>query len=130
MTPIISKSDYFTLKNYVMNCPPNLKTVELGQLMEELERAEIVEDEQMDAEIIQINSKFEIEEIASKKKMQFTLTLPHHANLKEKKLSIFTPLGVALIGFKKGMEIQWKLPGGVKQIRINKVEKLTEVGFE
>lgn len=94
--------------------------------MDEMERAKIVEDDQVGEDIIRINSTFEIEEISTKKVMKFTLTLPHHSNLKEKKLSIFTPLGVALIGFQKGMEIEWPLPGGVKRIVIKEVERLAE----
>lgn len=127
MTPIISKSDYFTLKNYVMTCPPQMKTKEVGLLMEELEKAEVIEDDQISEDIIQINSSFEIEEVKAKKKMNFILTLPHQANLKDKKLSIFSPLGVALIGFRKGMTIQWNFPGGIKSIKINKVNKLAEI---
>jgi regulator of nucleoside diphosphate kinase len=49
------------------------------------------------------------------------LTVPKLANLEEKKLSIFTPLGAALIGFKQGSVIDWELPGGRKKLEIIKV---------
>jgi len=44
MKPIISNKDYHTLKELVTGYPENLKSKEIGQLMEELERAEIVDE--------------------------------------------------------------------------------------
>ncbi|HQG58795.1 MAG TPA: GreA/GreB family elongation factor [bacterium] len=31
--------------------------------------------------------------------------------------------GTALIGYRQGDEIEWKMPGGVKQFKVIKVEK-------
>lgn len=118
MKPIISNSDYSTLKSLITNCPPHLKSREIGQLAEELDKAEIVDDKKVSDDIIKLNSQFEAEDIHTKKTWKFVLTLPSHANLKDQKISVFSPLGVALIGFKKGMTIQWALPGGLKKIRI------------
>jgi len=50
------------------------------------------------------------------------LTLPKYANLEEKKLSVLSPLGVALIGFQQGMEIEWHLPAGLKKFKILAVQ--------
>lgn len=118
MKPIISNSDYSTLKSLITNCPQHFKSKEIGQLAEELDRADIVADKKIEADIIQLNSRFEAEDIVTKKRWKLMLTLPAQANLKDQKISVFSPLGVALIGFKKGMVIQWTLPGGLKQIKI------------
>lgn len=118
MKPVISNSDYTTLKSLIVNCPQHLKTKEIGQLMEELNKAEIVTDKKLGNDVIKLNSLFEAEDIVSKKSWKLMLTLPGDANLKEQKISVFSPLGVALIGFKKGMTIQWALPGGMKNIKI------------
>ena len=118
MKPVISDTDYSTLKELIVNCPQHLKTKEIGQLMEELNNAEVVKEKKLGNDVIKINSLFEAEDINSKKTWKLMLTLPKEANLKEQKISVFSPLGVALIGFKKGMTIQWTLPGGMKQIKI------------
>lgn len=118
MKPVISNSDYTTLRSLIVNCPQHLKTKEIGQLMDELNKAEVVTDKKLGNDVIKINSLFEAEDMSSKKKWKLMLTLPGEANLKEQKISVFSPLGVALIGFKKGMTIQWALPGGMKKIRI------------
>ncbi|HQE11910.1 MAG TPA: GreA/GreB family elongation factor [Flavipsychrobacter sp.] len=123
MKPIISHTDYNTVKSYIANCPTHLKTKEMNDLVTELDRAEHWEDEKVKEDVIQINSSFEVEDTASKKVMKFFLTLPQHADLKQRKISIFSPLGIALIGFTKGMTIKWALPGGEKLLKILNVSK-------
>lgn len=118
MTPVISNKDYHTLKTLITSYPDNLKSKEIGQLMEELERAEIVEEDQLDEDVIRLNSSFEAEDVLTKKLWKLTVTLPQQANIKEQKISVFSPLGVALIGFKKGMTVKWELPGGMKTLKI------------
>lgn len=118
MKPIISHTDYNTIKSLIANYPSHLKTKEIGQLKTELERADIVEDEKLTDDVVRINSYFEAEDLATKKILRLTLTLPDQANLKEQKISVFSPLGVALIGYKKGMSIEWMLPGGAKTIKL------------
>ncbi len=118
MTPVISSKDYHTLKTLITSYPDNLKSKEIGQLMEELERAEIVEEDQLDEDVIRLNSSFEAEDVLTKKLWKLTVTLPQQANIKEQKISVFSPLGVALIGFKKGMTVKWELPGGMKTLKI------------
>ncbi len=95
----------------------------MNDLVTELDRAEHWEDEKVKEDVIQINSSFEVEDTASKKVMKFFLTLPQHADLKQRKISIFSPLGIALIGFTKGMTIKWALPGGEKLLKILNVSK-------
>lgn len=118
MKPIISYTDYNTLKSLIVNCPPDLKTKEIGQLVTELDRAKLVEDDEVSHDVITLNSTFEVEDMDTSKTWKLTLTLPFRANVKEQKISIFSPLGIALIGFRKGMTIRWSLPGGMKTIKI------------
>lgn len=118
MKPIIGTSDYKALKTLIANCPAELKTIEIGKLYAEIERAEKVEDHELGLDIIRLNSKFEVEDTAAKKAWSLKLTLPQDADVRQQKLSVFSPLGVALLGFKKGMTIQWELPGGLKNLKI------------
>ncbi len=121
MKPVISYTDYNILKSLVTNYPAHLKTKEIGQLMDELASADIVDDSQMNDDIIRLNSYFEAEDVHTKRLFKLTITLPEQANLKEHKISVFSPLGIALLGFKKGMTIEWSLPGGRKTIKIVEV---------
>lgn len=118
MKPVISTTDYNTLKSIIANYPFQLKSKEVGQLIAELGRADIVADDELGPDVVRLNSCFEAEDLAINKTWKLTLTLPSQANIKEQKISVFSPLGIALIGFKKGMTIQWTMPGGLKRIKI------------
>jgi len=118
MKPIISNTDYKVLKTLIANCPADFKTIEIGKLVTELERADKVDDNELALDIIKLNFSFVVEDTGAKKAWSLKLTLPQEADVRQQKLSVFSPLGVALLGFKKGMTIQWQLPGGLKNLKI------------
>lgn len=118
MKPILTKSDYNTIKDLIVNTPAHLRTKEISLLAREIENAKKVPDSKIEPNIIQLNSTFEIQDIESGQVLKYKLTLPKEANIAEKKASVLSPLGVALIGFQTGMEIEWMLPGGLKKLKI------------
>ena len=122
MKPILTKSDYNTILALLKNLPIHLRGKEVAQLQNEINLAEVRDDFQISEDIIQLNSQFEVVETLSGQKMNYQLVLPHFANLKQNKISILSPLGVALIGFQQGMTIEWQLPGGLKKLHINWVK--------
>ncbi|MBN7812249.1 GreA/GreB family elongation factor [Algoriphagus sp. H41] len=121
MKPIISHQDYKTIYSLIQDMPSSQRTKEMGQLQQELDSAARVEESEIAESIIRLNSYFEVKDQASGKTLQLRLVLPKQANLAEQKLSILSPLGVALIGFGEGMVVDWVLPGGPKKLEIIKV---------
>ena len=122
MKPILTKTDYSIIKELILNTPSPMITKEISLLAREIEKARKVTDSKIEPQVIRINSHFEVQDVASGQLLKFQLTLPKTANLAEKRLSLFTPLGVALIGFQEGMEIEWPLPGGLKKLKIISVQ--------
>ena len=55
------------------------------------------------------------------KPIQFQIVYPDKANMKENKISIFSPIATALIGYKVGDEIDWMVPAGMTHIRIDEI---------
>ena len=45
----------------------------------------------------------------------------YRANFRENKISIFSPVATALIGYKESDEIEWMVPSGMTKIRIDKI---------
>jgi regulator of nucleoside diphosphate kinase len=101
--------------------PVAQRTKEMGQLQKELESALKVDDKKLEDTIIRLNSYFEVLDQSTGKTLQFKLVLPKLADLSQQKISILSPLGVALIGFREGMVVEWMLPGGLKKLQILKV---------
>ncbi len=122
MIPTINSTDFKILKTLIANYPVQLKTKEVGGLAVELERAKVVEDDAIHPDIIRLGSEFVAQDLESEKKWTLTLTLPEDADMSKQRISVFSPLGVALIGFEKGDTVEWKLPGGLKKLKILSVK--------
>ncbi|GAB3218165.1 GreA/GreB family elongation factor [Algoriphagus aestuariicola] len=127
MKPIISNTDYRAIYSLIQDLPASQRTKEMGQMQNEIESATKVPDGGLEAGIIRINSYFEVMDLDSGKTFQLRLVMPKMANLAEQKISILSPLGVALIGFGEGMLVDWVLPGGPKRLKILKVDNSPQV---
>lgn len=121
MTPILTKTDLSIIKNLLEEAHRAAVSKDLDLLMGELDKANVVADDEIEKDIVRLNSTVEVEDVANKKVMKFQITLPKDADFKQQKISVLAPIGIALIGFKEGMTIEWTLPGGNKTINILKV---------
>ena len=86
--------------------------------MSELSKAEIVPSEKIDKDVVTMNSEVKLFFENTQKEQSFKIVYPQDANLKENKISIFSPIATALIGYKIGDEIEWIVPGGMTKIKI------------
>lgn len=111
--PIILLSEYQSLRELIKRNPKEGKP-----LSDELDRAIVIKKEESNKKIIRIGSEVEFEVMKTKNNMKIQLVLPQEANLKEQKISIFAPLGTALIGFSENDEVEWEMPGGKMLLKI------------
>ena len=116
--PIIELAEYQLLRDLIKRNTDRKVYKEAKQLSDELDRAIVIQKEELNPKIIRIGSKIQLDVIKSNQKLEIQLVLPEDANLKEKKISLLAPLGVALIGFSEGDEVNWEMPGGTTQIKI------------
>lgn len=110
---IITEDDYQQLKQYIVDGSAQDMT-----LSAELKRAVVVSKNELPKNTVRINSKVTVLELRNEKIMDFTLVMPAHADMPNGKISILTPMGAAIIGFRKGDEVEWQVPGGLKRFRI------------
>ena len=133
---ILEKKEYVYLKR-ILNISGYTGDFEtqksLKRLSEELKNAQIVDETEMPKEVIRFNSKIIV---SSKNGWNKTilLVIPPEKNAKEDKVSILTPIGAALFGYSEGDTIEWDLPSGKQQLKIeavsqNKDEKKIEINI-
>ncbi len=118
---VLCESDFQTLKEYVGISTARPKGDEMS-LAYELGRATVVKDEALPPDTVKLNSKVTVEDVDTRKTAAYTIVMPENADISQKKVSIVAPMGSALIGFRKGEEVEWKLPAGIKKFRIVDVE--------
>ncbi|MBS1615283.1 MAG: GreA/GreB family elongation factor [Bacteroidetes bacterium] len=123
---IITEHDYRLIKRYITQAPAG----EGLALEHELERAIIVHKYAFPPHTVAMNSRVSVQEMASKKSFELTIVAPHQADASKRMISILSPLGTALIGFRKGQEVEWRMPGGMRKFLILEVENTDEIHAE
>ncbi len=91
-------------------------------LMHEIKRAIIVKNSAFPSNTVRINSNVKILNLETEETSVFTIVIPQSADIKSKKVSVLTPMGTALIGFREGDLISWKMPNGMKHFKILEVD--------
>lgn len=94
------------------------KKLDLNQLDKELERAKIVEPQDIPRDFITMNSVVRIKDLESGEEMTYMLVFPSDANIETGKISILSAIGTALIGYRSGDIIEWQVPSGLKRLKI------------
>lgn len=120
---ILNKIDYSRILHCI-KVQKELKSIsgtEMEKLMEEFKRARIVEPYEVPGNVVTMNSVVKITFPKLKKEVQLKIVYPHEARIKEWKISILSPIAIALLGYKTGDEIDWLVPGGVTKIRIDDI---------
>lgn len=119
---IISKKDYDILKDH-LKLSTNLSEFNKQKLEQELNAAQVLEGQDLPADVVSIESFVTIESVDNKKTFTFQLVMPAEANMTKKKLSVFAPIGIALLGYRTGALVEWEMPDGVKKFKIIEVKK-------
>jgi regulator of nucleoside diphosphate kinase len=121
---ILQKRDYDLLVKYIFSnlTPLSTDNRNAEQLYEELKNAVILEgDGPLPHDVIRLHSKVEVVEKFSGRNFTFTIVLPSEANVGKRRLSVFAPLGVALMGYRKGQRVYWQMPSGDKEFFVKNV---------
>lgn len=91
-------------------------------LESELGRADIVDPEDMPPTVVTMNSTVRFKVDGSNEEFTLTLVYPKNADSSGHTISIFAPVGSALLGLSQGDEIEWPKPGtGALKVRIEEV---------
>ena len=105
---IIKNSDYQRLLPLLRHSAEELAEA----LEEELSRAEIVADQDLPPDAVALNARVTFCDVDAAKDTTVTLVFPDDANLAEQKLSVLSPVGVALLGLRTHGSIRWPVPNG------------------
>ena len=117
MKPSIAASEYRLLKGLLDATPPQQKRgFESG-----LTRAAVVDDHALDTKTVRLNSYVEVPDLTLNKIVKVTIVLPAEVNLKQQRISVFSPLSAALLGYREDDQITWKLADRLTDLKILKV---------
>ncbi|MGY0614489.1 nucleoside diphosphate kinase regulator [Vibrio sp. FJH11] len=95
---------------------------ELAKLEEELDRAIVLEPEEMPENVVRMNSTVEFKFSGDEKVLTRTLVYPQDLKSSDG-ISIFAPVGSALIGLSVGQKLDWPMPN--KQTKTIEIVNVT-----
>jgi regulator of nucleoside diphosphate kinase len=96
----------------------------LEELRAELERAQVLDPEQISDEIVTMNKRVRFVDLSNGQRQEVVLVSPTEADVSARRISVLAPLGTALLGTREGDEVEWSMPGGVRRLRIEAVTAL------
>jgi regulator of nucleoside diphosphate kinase len=123
-TIILSKDDYDLIMSYIKRGVSTItfNRQDAEELFMELKKANLVPGDELPSDVVRLNSTVTIQEEKEKRVIELTVVTPGKANIKQKRVSVMSPIGTALIGFRKGQQVKWKVPAGQKTFTIMDVQ--------
>jgi regulator of nucleoside diphosphate kinase len=99
-------------------------------LLEEVNRAVIVDPKEVPPDLITMNSRADLLDLDSGETVTFTLVFPSEADVDEGKISILAPIGSGMLGYRVGDEFEWQVPAGIRRMRVTRVSYQPEAAGE
>ena len=107
---VVARSEHSRLYRLASAAADRMPEV-ADELLSELDRAKIVADTAVPADVVRIGSTVEFKPDTGAAKT-VNLVFPEEADIAEGKVSVLTPIGTALIGLKPGQSITWRARDG------------------
>ena len=122
-TITVTKIDFLRLTNLIQALRLN-KSVDPEYLLflgMELQKALKIDSKLITPDFVTMNSVLNVVFLDSGKIMELRLVYPQNANFSKGLISVLSPLGCALLGYKAGDEVTYKAPIGEQKVLIEKV---------
>ncbi len=91
----------------------------LNDLKQELMRAEVVANNRLPADVITMNSQVIV--LLDGAQETISLVYPPEADVSENKISVLSPIGTAILGYRESDVVEWPVPSGCVRVEIKKV---------
>jgi regulator of nucleoside diphosphate kinase len=129
---VVTESDELKLRGLLSgNGEGSLRDeAHLQKLRFELERARIVPAQEVPADVITMHSRVRVLDLQRRTRSDVTVVFPFEADVTANRISVLAPLGTALLGFRKGDEVEWMMPGGIRRLRVERVRQPLARGSE
>ena len=118
----ITVNDYQRITGLIEFAALQNKNREIAdRLMKELKYAKTFPQDKISDNIVTMNSRVLLRDVASGREVEVTITYPQDADSREQKISVFSTIGVALLGCREGDITSWRVPGGIVRFKVEKV---------
>ncbi len=92
----------------------------LDVLEQELDRAEIVEPEAIPRDVVTMDSQVRLKDLDSGETRVYRLIFPSQTRTPDS-ISVLAPVGTAMLGYRVGDVIEWRVPKGIRRLKVLEV---------
>ena len=90
----------------------------INEMEKAISKARVISESELDTSRVTVLATVRLKNLRSSKEISYTLVSETEANLKEKKISVDSPIGQGLLGKEKGDVVEINTPGGVLNFEI------------
>jgi transcription elongation factor GreA len=94
-----------------------------SELEMKLSKVRIIEDQDIPSDKIYIGAIVSLKDLNEGDEFQYMLVSPEEADYEENKISLFSPIGKALMGKAEGEELDIQVPAGTLKYKVLKIER-------
>jgi regulator of nucleoside diphosphate kinase len=121
---LLSVDEYDRLMALARGVAASYSAANAQRLMDELHRANTVPSRWIPDDTVTMGAYVEYREDDTGRVRRVQLVYPHEADIREGRISVLSPVGVALIGLEAGQSINWPAPDGRQRrlavLRVNR----------
>jgi regulator of nucleoside diphosphate kinase len=120
---IVSAKERDLLNTWLISYnPPELQIRQsMDKLQAELAEAEVRAEGDIPNDVVRLHSVVDISTPAGRRE-GLKLVMPADADLRQNRLSVMSVMGAALIGYRQGSTIVWRMPKGEETITLERVD--------
>ncbi len=96
----------------------------LDKFINELKDAKVLPEAKLPADVVRFNSVVTILD-PYRNIRSYEIVKPEKSSVRDNRISVLAPMGLALFGYAIDDDIMWQFPSGIQAIKILKVEHAT-----
>ena len=112
MPPIMLSEEDAARLEQLANSPGLRRVPAAAQLQEEIARARILPAGRLPPDVVSMNTHIACVDEVTGIARRITLVFPHEADIAQARVSVLSPVGMALLGLRVGQSIDWPGPAG------------------
>jgi regulator of nucleoside diphosphate kinase len=92
-----------------------------NKLIDRLDKAKLFPQTKIAKNVVTMNSRVRVRNQTTNKSIEISITYPQDSDPRERRVSVFSEIGLALLGRKENDVVLWRVPRGTGQFQIEKV---------
>jgi regulator of nucleoside diphosphate kinase len=123
MPPIVLSREDAARLEQLADSPELRRAPAVARLQAELARARVLPASELPRDVVAMNASLDCVEERSGTARRLTLVYPREADIARGRVSVLSPVGMALLGLRVGQSIDWPAPSGrALRLRVTAVD--------